>query len=263
MKSKIDPDFFIRPDIENLSHEIRFAAVWLMAQRCVNMVGYSVITEKRFVYETALPKEVLGEALRVLPKLFVALGEGYWCRTYIRDQFGPSETLMRNNMCHALVRHMAECPDEVIEMILHEYPELEELWEKRVLPQPLGSTKSKSKRKRRSKNSVVGSAREPSEDEGATDIDPPTELEVRQYAETIGLDKITTDEFWDTYSTNGWKDKAGDKIKNWKLKARSWLRNDQKRGRKNSLTKGGAGSTDTAFDPKIPHAHTGGIPVAN
>lgn len=58
---------------------------------------------------------------------------------------------------------------------------------------------------------------------------PPSPEEVSSYAESIGYN-LDVEHFVDYYTTNGWVQRGGQKIKDWKAAVRTWKRNDTKRG---------------------------------
>lgn len=258
MDSKVPSDFWIRLDIEKQPHEIIHAALWLMTQRRLNMVGYSEMSEQRFAYESKISGEWLGRAIQALPQLFVAVGEGYWCKCFIRDQFGAAQSLVTNNIRYVLRKHMLEVPAVVVEMILMDYPELKELWDKRPLPEGWGRSNSNSNSN--SNRSVVRPARE---EPAGGKARPKALAEVVEHGQTIGMSSDMASEFFDHFEANGWKQASGLAIKSWKSACSGWLRRQKRFGNKNLLTRGAVGGTEIPFDPKNPHAHTGGVPVAN
>ena len=58
---------------------------------------------------------------------------------------------------------------------------------------------------------------------------PPTIEEVRQYIDDNDL-MVDADYFYEYYQYNGWCDKGGDPVKNWKLKLRTWHKREVKNG---------------------------------
>lgn len=54
---------------------------------------------------------------------------------------------------------------------------------------------------------------------------PPTLEEIKQYIKDKGFN-INAKSFYEYYSSNDWKDKNNNPVKNWKLKMITWNRND-------------------------------------
>lgn len=68
--------------------------------------------------------------------------------------------------------------------------------------------------------------------------------------------------FFNHYSANGWRQGSGLPIQSWQAQAEKWIGDWRSEGAKKS-TVGGAASHPSGFDGSQPHAHTGGVEVAN
>lgn len=124
METKVYSKFWSDPEIEPQPHDVKLAALWLLTNERVNLLGYAEVTEKRFAYDTGLPPEALTKAFEALGKPFPRFGEGYWIRRYIRLQFGEGDSLARNNMFKPLVRAWQGLQDEALKReIAKVYPE--------------------------------------------------------------------------------------------------------------------------------------------
>ncbi len=124
MQTKIYSDFWSDPEIEPQPPEIKLAALWLLTNERVNLLGYAEVTEKRFVYDTGLPAGALAKTFKALAKPFPRFGEGYWIASYIKLQFGSGEPLARNNMFKPLARAWLGLADGALrDAILKRYPQ--------------------------------------------------------------------------------------------------------------------------------------------
>jgi hypothetical protein len=92
---------------------------------------------------------------------------------------------------------------------------------------------------------------------------PPSREQVAAFiAQHGGTPELAAD-FHDTFTANGWTQGGRPEapLRSWEPEATKWLRRAQRDGGgKKSFEGAGAAA---AFDPKSPHAHTGGIPAAN
>lgn len=130
MDTKISSSFWSDPDIEGLPAETKLAVLWLLTNERISLCGYAEVTAERFAFETRSPSEALARAWQALPKGFVKAGKGYLARNFIAWQFGRGRALAASNMSWPVVQALRLCPPEVVEMVLEEYPELTERYQK-------------------------------------------------------------------------------------------------------------------------------------
>lgn len=130
MDTKISSTFWSDPDIEAAPAETKLAALWLLTNERIGLCGYAEVTPSRFAFETGALPEGLARALTVLAKSFPPCGKGYWARNFIGYQFGRENALARNNMRFPIVEELLGLPAEVQALVLAEYPELKEAFDK-------------------------------------------------------------------------------------------------------------------------------------
>ena len=64
-----------------------------------------------------------------------------------------------------------------------------------------------------------------------TTLPTPTLDELRSYCLENDMGDFDYEKFFDYYEANGWQNKNGSDIKNWKAKVRSWYRDDKEQGK--------------------------------
>ena len=91
---------------------------------------------------------------------------------------------------------------------------------------------------------------------------PPSREGVIAFFSAEGSTVELGSDFFDTYAANGWTQGGRPEapLVDWQPEARKWIR---RATAKKSLEGGAGGGAVVPFDPKTPHAHTGGIPPAN
>jgi hypothetical protein len=96
---------------------------------------------------------------------------------------------------------------------------------------------------------------------------PASFQEVEAYASEIGLSREEALKFFDHFEANGWRQGGRTAIKDWRASARNWSRRAGEFGASGASSlgksRGGRGGAAAPFDPKTPHAHTGGLEVFN
>jgi hypothetical protein len=258
MHTKIYSDFWSDREIEPQGPQIKLAALWLMTNERVNLLGFAEVSEKRFMYDTGLPAEALTKTLEALTKPFVQFGKGskiYWIRNYIRRQIGEGDSLLRNNMFKPLVRAWQGLRDEEVRaLVLREYPEFNCAVPGGSPYQGLGASpeaqeQSREEKSRVEQSSIGGGAGE--ERGPAKGIPRGIDEVIATFAELGSTDEEAKN-FFDHYTANGWKQGSGLHLKAWKYAASKWVR------RVGKIRSGGLGP-DVSFNPKQPNAHTGGM----
>jgi hypothetical protein len=125
MNVRISPGFWSDPEIEELTADMKLAALWLMTNSRTTVFGYVEISERRFEFETGSPWQALLDLCKAHAKGFVKTGKGFWVRRFISHQIGTGKKLIDNNFCRALVRDLRGYSDEpVYGLVMEEYPEL-------------------------------------------------------------------------------------------------------------------------------------------
>ena len=152
MQTKIDPAIW--ENIEDATPETKLAVFWMLTNSRLDAAGYCKASMKRFEFETGLTSESFHTACQALGKGLVPVAKGYWLRNYIRRQIGPDgETLSKNYFSRTVAKILqASACQELIDLVLQEYPSLERLFsssssEKKTpsegLAKPLASPKEK------------------------------------------------------------------------------------------------------------------------
>ena len=139
MDTKISSTFWSDPDIEAATAETKFTALWLLTNARIDLCGHAQVTPERFAFETKAPPEGLGRAMVALPRGFLSVGKGYWARNFIGYQFGRGNTLARSCMRFPITEALRLLSKEVQALVLAEYPELQEAFDKvcfKALPIP-------------------------------------------------------------------------------------------------------------------------------
>ena len=223
MKAFIDESFWSDPLVEELAAGEKLAILWLLTNSKRDLCGFTEISHKRFKFDTGLEVTVLQRALQGLGKGFVVPSKGFiWSKNFIAHQLGRGVKLQRNNITKSVVKHLVTLPIEFQELLLSEYPELEELT--KGLPSPYqGERKGKGK-VRKGKG----------EEESPKKFQPPTEEEFIAYlVESLPTinDEWTKDRAtkaaksrFETYVDAGWKDGHRKPISNWKIKSRNAIK---------------------------------------
>ena len=93
---------------------------------------------------------------------------------------------------------------------------------------------------------------------------PQTIEDVKAYAKELNLPEVEAAKFFDHFQANGWRQKGGNAIKDWRAALRNWARRVVAFPGPASGGAGGAGKNPSSgapnFDPHKPNAHTGGLP---
>jgi hypothetical protein len=267
MQTKIHSDFWSDPDIEAQPGEVKYAALWLMTNERVNLLGCAEVTGKKFAYDTGLPVEALRRAIEALPKTFVALGKGfnnYWIRNYIRRQFGEGDSLLRNNLFKPLARAWQGLRDPVLkEQILKEYPEFECCLPAPVEGSPYQGLQDFPKDKEKEKEQEQEKAKAQDGGGAGEETQPLTAIprgieEVLAYFLDQGSTEIEARKFHDHFTANGWRQGGRAKIKDWRAAARNWIRRSDDGTAPGKIKSGGPGPS-VPFNPRQANAHTGGM----
>lgn len=87
--------------------------------------------------------------------------------------------------------------------------------------------------------------------------------DAKAYAKELNLPEVEACKFFDHFQANGWRQKGGNAIKDWRAALRNWAR---RAGSFRSGSEGGMAapknpplSGGPGFDPTKPNAHTGGL----
>ena len=78
---------------------------------------------------------------------------------------------------------------------------------------------------------------------------------VKAFAQEAGLPLSECEPFWDHYVANGWKQGGRAALVSWQAAFRGWCR------RAGGIEKKRGGAVAPAFNPELPNAHTGGLPI--
>jgi hypothetical protein len=166
MHTKIDPEFY---DLfHHLPTETKFAMLWMLTNRGLNVAGVCSVTKPRFEYETGVDWSQFGRAckafgsdLYILPSTLQGASEGlpsplqgaseelqsplegacsesdsglmptrYWIRSYVRKQVAQDgPSLAKSNVAKALVRAVSSADSpELLREFLLKYPSLAPLF---------------------------------------------------------------------------------------------------------------------------------------
>lgn len=79
----ISPAFWSDPDIEEMSPELKLAALWMLTNSRTTLFGYVEVSPKRFEFETGTPYQALEDLCKAHPGGFVKCGAGVWARNFI------------------------------------------------------------------------------------------------------------------------------------------------------------------------------------
>lgn len=125
MDTKITSAIWSNRSFDEADPTAKLAALWLITNEHVNLLGYSELSERRFMFETQLPLEALTKGFAALGEGCVKIAKGYWLKGYIGLQYGRGPSLSKNNYAKALTRLLMAGVDEMLgRAILAEYPEL-------------------------------------------------------------------------------------------------------------------------------------------
>lgn len=133
MDTKTPGTIWSKPAVERLGPGPKLALFWLRHNSALDLAGYLVTSERRFVYETGCEPEDLPRALEALPKDFEVLENGeegqiIWLRNYVAEQIGTGAQLAKNHMGKAVCRALAKHFEGLREPFFEEYPELREIY---------------------------------------------------------------------------------------------------------------------------------------
>lgn len=142
MDVKLSREYWRHPAVENGDRDVKLCGVWLLSNASVNFVGYAEVSLPRFTFETGSPSEALAKTIEAFGDTFLKAGRGYWIRNYIERQYGRGPSLVRNNYCKPLLRDLHRCPEDVVKLVLDEYPELKAVFDEEKLNKhsPRGSS---------------------------------------------------------------------------------------------------------------------------
>lgn len=130
MNVRITPGFWSDPEIEELSAEMKLAALWALTNSRTTVFGYVEVSDRRYEFETSSPYQALIGLCEAHPKGFVKCGKGIWVRKFISYQIGTGKRLIDNNYCRTLIKELREYSEHpVFENVLSEYPELRPCFE--------------------------------------------------------------------------------------------------------------------------------------
>lgn len=266
MDVKISPTFWNNDALN--TPELRLAALWIKTNAHVNLIGFGELSTRRFVFDTGLTEQALGDCCQALGKGLVREGKAYWLRDFIAEQFGRGVSLSRNHMSKPLVRalEVIGCP-WVVDAVFDEYPELEEVAHMlaggKGMPSPRAE-QSRAEHNRTEQSRTESGVRGDAKPAATPRADKPANVAVaRAYAGEIGLAEIEADKFFDHFEANGWKQGGRTPLRSWQAALRTWKRRAAEGGLKNSSGAGAPRPAPEPFDPARPDAHTGGVAVFN
>ena len=233
MDTKISSEFWSHRDIEDASSEVKLAALWLLTHSRLTLCGYAEVTEKRFVFETSLPAEVLARAYLALPETFLRCGKGYLIPSFIARQFGSGNSLARSHMSTAIVKELVSHPADVVAHVLELYPELRTAYDAlsvKALEEPTArpTQGQRAEQSRVEQSRVKGVQGEAAALDGQRPADVNAVLEA---AHALGLPADDAAMFFDHYEANGWKQGGRTALKSWRAALRNWVRRHAKNSR--------------------------------
>lgn len=128
MDPKITSAIWSNIEFDQATPAGKLAALWLITNEHVDMLGYADLSLRRFVFETQLDEQALAEGFKALGKGLEKVGKGYWLRNYIGVQFGRGPSLCRNNFARGITKRLGGgCDPALVRLILAEYVELLEV----------------------------------------------------------------------------------------------------------------------------------------
>lgn len=128
MDPKITSAIWSNIEFDQATPAGKLAALWLITNEHVDVLGYADLSLRRFVFETQLDEQALAEGFKALGKGLEKVGKGYWLRNYIGVQFGRGPSLCRNNFARGITnRLVGGCDPALVRLILAEYVELLEV----------------------------------------------------------------------------------------------------------------------------------------
>lgn len=98
MHTKITERFWEDEGIASLTTEQKLAALWLMTNSGVNILGITDVVPRKFSFDTSLPLEALWSTTQAIPKSFLRHGDFVLCVNFIRYQIGGGQSLVNNNL---------------------------------------------------------------------------------------------------------------------------------------------------------------------
>lgn len=133
MDTKIKKSFWTDPDIENLTSDQKLSIIWLLTSD-ISACGWCAPSKRRFESDTGCPYDALQSACDALGMAIVRASKGLWVRNYIRHQIGSGEQLVKNKISGSVIKSIRKLDDEIISVILNEYPELKEKFHAHKMP---------------------------------------------------------------------------------------------------------------------------------
>lgn len=279
MDPKITSAIWANLEFDQASPAGKLAALWLITNEQVDVLGYADLSLRRFIFETQLTEQALAEGLQALGKGIVRTGKGYWLRNYIANQLGRGLPLQENNFCASIIKCLHRREAALVRLVLGEYPEITG---RKGFVSPLEAlskgSRGSSNHKRREEKSREEQNREAKgvqgETENAPDIDVPTDEADGQ--RPAGLDAVLTaslslipslsvDEaatFFDHYEANGWKQGGRTPLKSWRAALRNWARRNAKNSRGFTPAGAPASTMTTPIPPGVDPFATGAYPTS-
>lgn len=165
MDAKIKSTFYSDSRVENLDAAQKFSLLWALTQTGRDLLGFSTVTHRRFIFETSLPDltplltacQALPTSFQIilptdtpstlqapstpLPSHFPSTSHPQapfkplpppssfivFCRNFLRHQFGKGGTLnLRNHVITSVIRTAATLPGTLQQAFIEAYPELKD-----------------------------------------------------------------------------------------------------------------------------------------
>lgn len=253
MDPKITSAIWSNLEFDQATPTGKLAALWLITNEQVDVLGYADLSVRRFIFETQLTEQALTEGFQALGKGIVRTGKGYWLRNYIGNQLGRGLPLQGNNFCAAIIKCLHGRESALVRLVLGEYPEITG---RKGFVSPLealgkgcsGSSNHKRREEKRGEEqsraakgvqgetaaSAVAAAPtadtlpdDPPADEpsGEPDGQRPANLDaVILAAQPLNLSADEAATFFDHYEANGWKQGGRTPLKSWRAALRNWAR---------------------------------------
>lgn len=130
MKTILGPNIWSDPDFEDLSCEAKLIVFWLLTSASRDNAGIVRISNKRIAFECSISnvEKYLSEALQ--SGSFIKHKDRVWIKNWVTKQIGTGSGLIKNNMLKSVLKCVKECPKELQDIIINEYPILNELKDK-------------------------------------------------------------------------------------------------------------------------------------
>jgi len=126
MNAFIKAGFWTAPEYDDMTPDVRLAALWMMTNPARDAAGFTKVGKRRFVFETGLDFDVL-EKLFTYPQFEKIDDSTFWAVGFVQHQVGRGAAAVKNNMAKGCIRALQGLPRACKARFYAEYPEFEEL----------------------------------------------------------------------------------------------------------------------------------------